>query len=315
MKISIVATLYNSAPYIREFYNRILNAIHQLKVDYEFILVNDGSPDNCLEIVQNIQQEDEKVVIIDLSRNFGHHRAMITGLSYAKGDYIFLIDCDLEEEPELLMTFWKEIQANPNIDVIYGIQKKRKGGFNEKWTGALFYKLLNFLSDIKISENSVLARLMTRRYLISLLKHQERELSFFSIAAMTGFQQKGIIIHKKYKGSTTYNLKRKINLAINYITSLTSKPLVYIFYLGVSVTLFSLFYLAYSFLRKIFFGVSVEGWSSIMMSIWFFGGLIIFCLGIIGMYLSKIFVEVKKRPYSIVKAIYAKDKHRYEDGL
>ncbi len=315
MKLSIVTTLYNSAPYIKEFYDRIKNETNNINLNYEIIFVNDGSPDNSLEIAKNIQIQDNKVSIIDLSRNFGHHRAMITGLSYTSGDYIFLIDCDLEEEPELLSKFLDQIQKDSDLDVIYGVQKTRKGGFNEKWTGALFYKTLNFLSDIKITENVILARIMSRRYLNNLLKHTERELSFFGIAAMTGFKQETIIVNKKNKGSTTYSLKKKINLAINYITSLTSKPLVYIFYLGLSVTALSLVYLVYSVCEKLLFGIDVQGWISIMISIWFFGGLIIFCLGIIGMYLSKIFLEVKKRPYSIVKSIYSNDIHNIKDIL
>lgn len=314
-KLSIVTTLYNSAPYIEEFYQRIFQSIQEITDNYEIIFVNDGSPDHSLEIVKNIQINNKKVSIIDLSRNFGHHRAIMTGLSYASGDYIFLVDCDLEEDPELLLSFWEQIHNQPDLDLVYGVQNKRKGKIFEKLTGALFFKFLNFLSDIKISENLVVVRLMTKRYVKGLLQHTERELAFVGLAALTGFSQKTITINKKDKGSSNYNFKKKINLAINFITSLTGKPLVYIFNLGLLVTLLSFTYLLFLIGRKIFFGIGASGWVSIIVSVWLFGGLIIFCLGIIGIYLSKVFSEVKRRPYTIIKEIYSENIQRLENHL
>jgi putative glycosyltransferase len=312
MKLSIVTTLYKSAPWLMEFYTRISHSAQEITYDYEIIFVNDGSPDDSLQVAKNIQILDNKLSIIDLSRNFGHHRAIMTGLSYAKGDHVFLVDCDLEEDPELLDLFWKEISNNKDLDAVYGIQEKRKGGLIEKLTGNYFYKIINHLSEVKISENVMVVRLMTRHYVQNLLKHTERELVFVGIAALTGFKQKALSVAKKNKGSTTYNFGKKINLAVNFITSLTSKPLVFIFYLGLFVTFFSLMATVYLIFRKIFFGLTVPGWISIMVSIWFLGGVIIFCLGIIGIYLSKIFIEVKQRPYTLIKAIYCPNKNSME---
>lgn len=305
MKLSIVTTLYQSSPYICEFYQRISCAAKKITDDYEIIFVNDGSPDDSINVVKSMQHQDDKIVIVDLSRNFGHHCAIMTGLSHAEGEYIFLLDCDLEEDPELLSAFWHELHGEKDIDVVYGVQKKRKGKMIERYSGALFFKLLNTLSDIKITENLVLARLMTKRYVSHLLRYKEREIAFVGIAALAGFNQRTFMVDKKHKGSTTYNFKQKINLAINFITSLTSRPLVYIFNLGIIVTLFSICGIVYLLIKKLLFGIHVDGWVSIVISIWFFGGVIIFCLGIIGIYLSKIFIEVKGRPYSIVKAVYS----------
>ncbi len=312
MKLSIVTTLYNSEPYLNEFYERITNTVKNITSEYEIIFVNDGSPDNAIEIARFIHNKDDKVSVIDLSKNFGHHRAMMTGLFYSSGEYVFLIDSDLEEDPELLNVFWNEIRTNLDLDVVYGVQQKRKGKLMEKISGALFFKILNFLSDIKITENLAVVRLMTRRYLNNLLKHSERELAFVGIAALTGFNQKSFPIIKKDKGSSSYNFKKKIVLAINFITSLTGKPLVYIFNLGLMVTSLSMLYLIFLIGRKVFLGIGADGWISIVVSIWLFGGLIIFCLGIMGIYLSKIFSEVKKRPYSIIKAIHSKNIYEKE---
>lgn len=151
MKLSIVTTLYYSAPYIEEFYKRIKTSIAKLNItDYEIIFVDDGSPDNSLEVAKSIIAIDQNVSVIDLSRNFGHHKAIMTGLTHAKGDYIFLIDVDLEEEPELLELFWKE-NDNDDVDVVYGIQRKRKGKIFEKISGFQFFIIFNFFIKCKNS--------------------------------------------------------------------------------------------------------------------------------------------------------------------
>src|SRR5256885_14440017 len=149
MKLSIVTTLYYSAPYLDEFYDRACAAAEKFTRDFEIILVNDGSPDNSLEVALSIYQKDHRVKVIDLSRNFGHHKAMMTGLAHASGELVFLIDCDLEEEPELLERFHRELIAS-GADVVYGVQQKRKGDLFERVSGTLFFKLFNALSSQSI---------------------------------------------------------------------------------------------------------------------------------------------------------------------
>ena len=152
MKLSIVTTLYNSSDYIEGFYDRITNTALKITGDYEIIFVNDGSKDDSLEKAVSLFQKDDRIKVIDLSRNFGHHRAIMTGLSHARGDYVFLIDSDLEEEPELLDIFWKELGNSTGVDVIYGVQEKRKGGLFERISGWFFYRFFNMVSDFKISK-------------------------------------------------------------------------------------------------------------------------------------------------------------------
>jgi putative glycosyltransferase len=163
VKLSIVATLYQSAPYVAEFHQRASAAARKLVGDdYEIVLVNDGSPDNSLDLAVQFAETDSHVVVVDLSRNFGHHKAMMTGLAYAKGERIFLIDSDLEEEPEWLLRF--ESQMNDEAsDVVFGIQSKRKGTYFEQVTGGLFYQIFRFLTGIAQPDNIVTARLMSRR--------------------------------------------------------------------------------------------------------------------------------------------------------
>ena len=132
LRISVVTTLYYSEKYISEFYNRVSQVLTKITDDYEFIFVNDGSPDNSGEKILALQENYPNITLIELSRNFGHHQAILTGLQHVNGDYVFLIDCDLEEDPELLNSFWETIRKDQNIDVVYGIQLKRKGNFFER---------------------------------------------------------------------------------------------------------------------------------------------------------------------------------------
>src|SRR5215213_6834945 len=225
MKLSVVTTVFYSENYVREFYSRTVAAVHQLTSDYEIIFVNDGSPDQSKELILSMQRTDPNIILLDLSRNFGHHRAILTGLHFATGDLVFLIDSDLEEDPELLLLFWKELEANREMDVIYGVQDKRKGEWFERVSGKLYYKFFSLLSGDNYPSNPLTARLMTKRYVDSVKSFTEKEFDLWSIFALAGFLHKGINVSKGYKGKSTYNLRKKLKMAIASITSLTTKPL------------------------------------------------------------------------------------------
>ena len=163
MFLSVVTTLYYSAPHLEEFHARVSRAAAALCPEYEILFVNDGSPDTSLDVALGLFRRDPHVRIVDLSRNFGHHKAMMTGLEHARGDLIFLIDSDLEEAPELLEAFLGTMRET-SADVVYGVQQTRRGGPTERFTGWLFFKLFNLLSDSPIPPNVLTVRLMTRRY-------------------------------------------------------------------------------------------------------------------------------------------------------
>lgn len=304
MKLSAVATLYHSSKYIQEFYRRMSIAAKQFAGDdYEIILVNDGSPDNSRELAIELTEQDKHVLLVDLSKNFGHHKAMMTGLAQAQGELVFLIDSDLEEEPELLASFSRQM-LKTKCDVVFGVQEKRKGGWFERWSGTIFYWMFNFLADIKVPRNIVTARLMSRRFVKALLLHSERELSIGGLYYITGFDQQAQVIKKHSTGSTTYTLSRKISIFINSITSFSNKPLVGIFYLGLSIFFFAAIYSAYLMIRWLFWSTPIVGWTSVMASFWILGGLVISMIGIIGIYLSKVFIETKNRPYTIIRQVF-----------
>lgn len=303
MDLSIVTTLYFSSPFLESFYTRARAAAERLTPDFEIIFVNDGSPDNSLAIALGLQQQDKHVRIVDLSRNFGHHKAMMTGLAHARGELVFLIDSDLEEEPEMLLTFHEKLR-DTSADVVFGVQHKRKGGWFERVSGALFFKAFNALSAYPLPRNVITARLMTRRYVWSLVRHQERETLAAGLWAITGFDQVAVTVTKARNRTSTYDLRKKVSHFVNAITSFSSKPLVFIFYLGCFILLLSTIAALDLMIRKLFFGALLVGWPSLIISIWLLGGMTIFCLGVIGIYLSKIFIEVKQRPYTIVREVY-----------
>lgn len=304
MKLSIVATLYQSAPYINEFYQRASAAARELvQEDYEIILVNDGSPDNSLSLAVKLTELDDHVTVVDLARNFGHHKAMLAGLEQAQGERIFLIDSDLEEEPEWLIRFASALDAE-EADVIYGVQETRKGNWFERWSGELYYTVFNYLVKINHPRNIVTARLMSRRYVNALLQFREREIVISCLWVIAGFKQCALPVKKHTSSATTYSLAKKIEHATNSITSFSETPLRLIFYIGLIIFLGALTYTGYLICLKLAYGELMDGWTSIMVSIWLLGGMIISFVGLIGIYLSKIFSETKQRPSFIVKQIY-----------
>jgi len=304
MKLSIVTTLYKSEEYIWEFYERASSAAENLVGDdYEIIFVNDGSPDSSLDKAIELTHEHDNITVIDLSRNFGHHKAMMTGLEHSSGDHVFLIDSDLEEKPEWLTSFNLQMTKD-NADMVYGIQEQRKGAFIEKVTGAIFYKIFRMLTNIAMPSNIVTARLMTRRYVNALISHKERETCIGGLWIITGFTQTTKIVQKSSSSQTTYNLPRKLSLLVNAITSFSSLPLVYTFYIGLLLSLSAFIFIIKLVVQFFLMAKPPDGYTSIITSIWFFSGLIILFLGIQGIYLSKIFTETKRRPYTIIKQIY-----------
>lgn len=306
MRISVVTTLYQSAPYIMEFHERIIDTLNKHTDDYQIVYVNDGSPDESLELALTLHEVDESVLVVDLSRNFGHHKAAMTGLEYAGGELVFLIDVDLEEEPEILSEFitTKDLQ---DADVAYGVQKSRKGSFVERFFGGLYYRLFNFLSEVEIPKDLLMARLMSRRYVKALIQHKENRFDISGLWELTGFKQVPVIVEKLSKKDTTYTFRKRTALFIDGLVSFSNKPLIMISIIGLIILFGSIISTVYYLFNYFYVGNITSGFTTLALSIWFLGGLTIFLLGIIALYLSVIFIEVKNRPYSIIRKVYKTD--------
>jgi putative glycosyltransferase len=303
VKLSIVTTLYRSAPYLREFHRRAAAAAAAVSPDVEFVFVNDGSPDDALAVALVLRREVGNVKVVDLSRNFGHHPAMMTGLAHATGDRVFLIDCDLEEPPELLASFAAELDRS-GADVVYGVQDARRDGWRTRVAAKAFYRVFNLLSSDPIPENVMTVRLMTRRYVAALLGHTEAEFAIAGLWARTGFRQVAVPVAKRRKPTTSYNLVRKVGVFVTALTAFSSRPLHLIFYLGLAIFAGAAAAASALAVGSLLSGEQPAGWPSLIVSVWLLGGLGIFCQGVLGIYLAKVYVEVKRRPVTIVRDVY-----------
>lgn len=304
MKLSVVSTLYKSESHIAEFCDRVSAAAHRLVGDdFEIILVNDGSPDGSLDLAVARSTIDRHVTVIDLSRNFGHHKAIMTGLAHAKGDRVFLIDSDLEEEPEWLLPFANQMSEH-KLDVVFGVQKARRGHTFERWTGAIFFSISDALSDFHLPRNLVIARLMTRAYVAALVSHQDHEFIIAHLFQLTGFRQASQIVVKHALSPTTYSISRRIQMAVRYLMTTSTKILYLILYFGLTISILSVLTMAFYLARYAINGIGVSGFTSIIISIWFFGGMTMLVLGLLSVYIANILSETKRRPYTIIRDIH-----------
>ncbi|HET6329969.1 MAG TPA: glycosyltransferase family 2 protein [Holophagaceae bacterium] len=312
--ISVVTTLYRSSGFIEEFYRRVKETLSVPGYEFEIIFVNDGSPDDSLLTARHLAEADPSVTVVDLSRNFGHHKAMMTGLAFARMDLVFLIDVDLEEAPELVWKYLEEMRQDSQLDVVYGVQDKRKGSPFERLSGAVFYRLFNWLCEERIPRNMSLSRLMTRRYVRSLLRYRERNLFIPGVWHIMGYAQKGVPITKTSRGESTYTLRKKIAHFVNAVTSFSDTPLILIFYTGVGICTASFAMAFYFILKKLIYGVSSSGWTSLIVTFSGLAGIIILFLGVIGIYLSKMFIELKQRPHTIVREVFRQNDQAHPAG-
>jgi putative glycosyltransferase len=303
MRLSVVTTLYKSATYVEEFYRRASEAARRITDDYEIVMVDDGSPDNSLAIACALASTDGRVRVVELSRNFGHHKALMTGLDHASGELCFLIDSDLEEDPALLGAFLDRMQST-GCDVAYGFQQTRKGGMVESAGGRIAWYLINKLYSIDIPANHCTVRLMRREYVDALLLHRESNVVIGGLWVITGFRQVGIAIAKGHRKESSYSTLLRLASFLNGITSFSTVPLHLMVAFGMIVSCVSFALGVFVILEKFIRNTAV-GWASLIVSIWFVGGIIVFCLGVIGIYISRIFVETKNRPYTIVRRVHS----------
>ena len=311
MQLSVVTTLFSSEKYIVEFYDRITAETARLGgvgTDYEIVMVDDGSPDSSLTIAIALSENDPKVKVVELSKNHGHHRAMMVGLEHSSSDHVFLIDCDLEEPPENLSIFWELMHDGRDVDLIYGVQKEKETTGLRKVLSQSFYTTFNALSSVKIPENELVSRLMKRNYVNTMLEYKESELFIPGIWADAGFKRKEVLTQKKHNGNSSYTISKRITMAVDAVTSFSTKPLLYIFYLGFLVSTSSLIFASYLVANKLFFGTVVNGWTSVLVSLYLIGGVMIFCIGAVGLYLARVFSEVKRRPLSMVRKVHQRTK-------
>lgn len=312
--LSIVTTLYRSRQYVERFHAEACRVADAIGLTFEIVLVNDGSPDDSLDVARAIHDRDPRVKVVDLSRNFGHHRALMTAFACASADLVYVTDVDLEEPMDFLKTCHERFRQG-DCDVVYGYQAERRGTWLTRLTGELFWKAFNFLCNTKLPRNLVTARLASRRYVTSLLEHREHDPYIVGLWVTTGYNQVGLPIDKEYTGVSTYNTLRRIRLAVHSIVSFSSRPLLLSAGIGLAICMLASIYVLYLIGQWVILGNPIEGWTSLIVSVWFLGGINLFFIGLVGLYISKIFAEVKQRPNAIIRQVYGElHAARHDEG-
>ncbi len=303
--LSVVVPCYNEQESIALFYNEIIKVSDSMKsyVDFEFIFVDDGSHDDTLSILRGLQKQDNRVKYISFSRNFGKESAMYAGLEKSSGDYIALMDVDLQDPPYLLKTMYDNI-INEDYDCIATRRVTRKGEPPIRSLFArCFYYLINKISDVKIVDGARDYRLMTRQMAESVLSLKEYNRFSKGIFGFVGYKTKWLEYEnvKRAEGETKWSFWKLVLYSLDGITAFSTVPLSIASILGILMCIFAFIVICVIVIRTLLWGDPVAGWPSMMCLITFIGGIQLFCIGILGQYLAKTYLETKKRPIYIVK--------------
>jgi dolichol-phosphate mannosyltransferase len=302
--LSLVVPVYNESEVLRTFYQRAAGALSTLPgFDYEIIFVDDGSRDDSYGQLAELSRQDPSVRVLKFSRNFGHQIAITAGLDHARGDCVVVIDSDLQDPPEVIPRMIEQWRLG--FDVVYGVRAERDGeGTMKLLTASAFYRVLNRLTSLQIPADVGDFRLMSRRAVDELKQLREKDRFVRGLVSWIGFNQTGVAYHrdKRYAGETKYPYRKMIKFAFDGITSFSTVPLKLATWSGYGASLLAFLYLASVFVQWLF-GITVEGWATIMVALLFLGGVQLICLGILGEYLGRIFNEVKRRPMYVVEEV------------
>ena len=300
-KVSLILPAHNEEGNIRPIYEEITRCMGQTNYDFNIIFIDDGSTDQTLSVIQSLAEIDHRVKYIELSRNFGHQYGIKAGLDHTDAEILIMMDCDLQHPPELIPMMLKEYERGNEIVIT---RRKEAGheGYLKKTTSSLFYSFTSKFSEVSLEKGSADFRLVSGKALEQLRKFNEMDLFFRGLIKWMGFKQVSIEFepNERQHGETKYTYAKMFNLGIRGFTSFSTKPLYFSAYLGILVSIISLLFLPYV-LSAFFSGHTVAGWASIMLTISFFGGLNLLVLGIIGIYIAKLFKQSKSRPHYIIR--------------
>jgi glycosyltransferase involved in cell wall biosynthesis len=302
-KIAVVIPSFNEEGNIDVMVQSLHQVLDNLNYDYDLIFVDDGSSDRTLEKLKSLSQFDDKLFYIELSRNFGHQNALKAGIDMANADAVITMDGDMQHPPELLpeiLQKWEE-----GYDVVYTKREEDDHqSYFKKKTSRGFYDLMNKLSEIKFEPGTADFRLMDEKVVAVFSNFSENELFIRGLVNWLGFKQYAIDYKpsKRFSGASKYTLKRMMRFALQGITSFSIRPLYLAIYLGITLSLFAfIFYVGYVF-YSVYFGHVISGWASVISTVVFFGGLNLIVLGIIGMYIGKLFMQSKNRPNYLIRS-------------
>jgi len=303
MFLSVVSPVYKAERIIPELVRRLNQSLSAITSEYEIILVEDGSPDNSWAEMLKQAEQDSKVKAIKLSRNFGQHHAITAGIDFAKGEWVVVMDCDLQDRPEEIADLLRKAQEG--YDIVIAERNEKKHSFIKRLYSMLFYRLLSWLTGVKYDNKLASFGIYNRQVMDSLKGMRESIRCFPIMVQWVGFKKTSWIVQHDPRsiGKTSYNFRRLLNLALDIMLAYSDKPLRLTVKLGLIISLTSVLFSALNLYYYLKGEILVPGYATIIISIWLLSGLIIFILGIVGLYIGKIFEGVKNRPLYLVEKI------------
>lgn len=304
MKYSLIVPVYNEEENIEALYLRLNKVMKGMNGDYEIIFVNDGSTDESLLLLHQLSQKDKHIKIINFSRNFGHQMAVSAGLKYSSGDYLGVIDADLQDPPEILPKFFNKLKEG--YDTVYAVRKSRKENIILKFFYNVYYRFLKAIAEIDVPVDSGDFSVMTKRVVAAINLLPERNRYVRGLRAWVGFKQTGLEYDRdsRYKGKSKYNLKKIFKLAFDGIFSFSYVPFRLMFYMGLIGLMSSFMGTIFVIYMKFFTNnyAAVPGFATTIILIVFIGGLQLFSMGMTGEYIKRIYDEIKGRPQYIIES-------------
>ncbi|MEN6326636.1 MAG: glycosyltransferase family 2 protein [Syntrophomonas sp.] len=316
--ISVVVPMFNESENIETLHKRLTKVLGEINRSYEVICVNDGSRDDTLSKLKDLNKRDPAFKVVDLSRNFGKEIALSAGLDFSRGEVVVPIDADLQDPPELIKEMLDKWQEG--YDVVYAVRSQRDGeSWFKKWTAARFYRIIGRISPINIPGNTGDFRLMSRQAVDALSELRETHRFMKGLFGWIGFRQTGIMYRRdaRYAGKTKWNYGKLWSLALEGITSFSFVPLQLSMYFGLFVAFISFLYGIYFTIKTLLFGNPVPGYPSLIVIMLFLGGIQLFTIGILGEYIGRIYTESKRRPLYLIRETmgFEGEKHRESDAL
>lgn len=298
--ISVVSPVYKAELIVDELVRRIKASLSEITEEYEIILVDDCGPDNSWAKIHENAQKDNRVVGIKLSRNFGQHHAITAGIDCAKGKWVVVMDCDLQDRPEEIIKLYQK--ANEGFDIVFARRVIRKDTFFKRLSSKIFYNVFSYLSNVKQDNTIANFGMYSNKVIHTMRRLREPMRAFSPMVNWVGFKKTSIDVEHsdRFEGKTSYSFGKLINLALDIAVSYSDKPLKLTIKLGLIISMLSVVFTMYTLVMYKLGYIKISGYTSIIISIWFLSGLIIFTLGILGLYLSKIFEGVKNRPIYII---------------
>lgn len=314
MKLSLIVPCYNEQDNVQAFYEQTQKAFANVDFDYEYVFVNDGSKDKTAEKLKELYNNEKQsnITVVSFSRNFGKESAIYAGLKNSVGDYVSLIDADLQQRPEVVLEMMDILSRESEYDCVAAYQEQRMEGSVMTGFKSGFYKIINSLSEIELHADASDFRTFSRPVADAILEMGEYHRFSKGIFSWIGFNTKYIPyeVQERHAGQTKWSFSKLVRYALDGITAFSTKPLKLATYVGMLSSVASIVYLIIVIIQRLFFNMAVSGYATIVALILLLGGIQLFCIGIMGTYMAKTYIQSKHRPIYIAKEIlsYNKDK-------